>query len=136
MDKPSIFLPKNASKARIREAENARKNRLEMVKALADGQVSRDMMLAHCRELAEASDVPLNADFEGGYADAPEHVAENVRLGIETGVAGISIEDSTGDAANPLYDFDLALARVRDVPWSKLSDSLREILAAGLRGQR
>ena len=79
----------------------------------ADGQVSRDMMLAHCREIAEASDVPVNADFEGGYADAPEHVAENVRLAIETGVAGVSIEDSTGDAANPLYEFDLALARVR-----------------------
>jgi 2-methylisocitrate lyase-like PEP mutase family enzyme len=79
----------------------------------ADGQVSRDMMLAHCREIAEASDVPVNADFEGGYADAPEQVAENVRLAIETGVAGVSIEDSTGDAANPLYEFDLALARVR-----------------------
>jgi 2-methylisocitrate lyase-like PEP mutase family enzyme len=79
----------------------------------ADGQVSRDMMLAHCREIAEASDVPVNADFEGGYADAPEHVAENVRLAIETGVAGVSIEDSTGDAANPLYEFALALARVR-----------------------
>ena len=79
----------------------------------ADGAVSRDMMLAHFREIAEATDVPVNADFEGGYADAPEDVAKNVRLGIETGVAGLSIEDSTGDPNKPLYDFDLALARVR-----------------------
>src|ERR1700688_3086985 len=79
----------------------------------ADGQVARHMMLAHCRQIAEACDEQLNADSEGGYADAPEHVAENVRLAIGTGVAGVSIEDSTGDAASPLYDFDLALARVR-----------------------
>ena len=70
-------------------------------------------MLAHLRELVTATDVPVNADFEGGYADAPEEVAENVRRCVETGVAGLSIEDSTADAANPLYDFELALARVR-----------------------
>ncbi len=70
-------------------------------------------MLAHLRELVTATDVPVNADFEGGYADAPEEVAENVRRCVETGVAGLSIEDSTTDAANPLYDFELALARVR-----------------------
>ena len=80
---------------------------------LADGDVPRDMMLAHFREIADAADVPVNADFEGGFADDPAGVAENVRLCIETGVAGLSIEDSTGDDANPLYDFDLALARVR-----------------------
>ena len=79
----------------------------------ADGAVPRDVMLEHLREIAEAADVPVNADFEGGYADAPEEVAESVRLCIATGVAGLSIEDSTGDAAKPLYDFDLALARVR-----------------------
>jgi 2-methylisocitrate lyase-like PEP mutase family enzyme len=79
----------------------------------ADGAVPRDPMLAHLREIATAADVPVNADFEGGYADAPEAVAESVRLCIETGVAGLSIEDSTGDDQNPLYDFDLALARVR-----------------------
>jgi 2-methylisocitrate lyase-like PEP mutase family enzyme len=78
-----------------------------------DGAVTRDVMLEHCREIAEATDLPLNADFENGYADAPEQVAENVRLAIGTGVAGVSIEDATGDAANPLYDFDLALARIR-----------------------
>src|SRR6266480_7877216 len=80
---------------------------------LADGAVPRAMMLAHFREIAAAADVPLNADFEGGYADAPEGVAESVKLCVETGVAGLSIEDSTSDPAVPLYDFELALARVR-----------------------
>jgi 2-methylisocitrate lyase-like PEP mutase family enzyme len=82
-------------------------------RGLPDGAVTRDMMLAHLRELAAATDVPINADFENGYADAPEAVAENVRLCIATGVAGLSIEDSTSDPAVPLYDFNLALARVR-----------------------
>jgi 2-methylisocitrate lyase-like PEP mutase family enzyme len=80
---------------------------------LADGAVPRAMMLAHFREIAAVTDVPLNADFEGGYADAPEGVAESVKLCVETGVAGLSIEDSTSDPAVPLYDFELALARVR-----------------------
>jgi 2-methylisocitrate lyase-like PEP mutase family enzyme len=79
----------------------------------SDGEVTRDMMLAHCRELANAADVPVNADFENGFADDPEEVAANVRLCVDTGVAGLSIEDSTGDDANPLYDFDLAVKRVR-----------------------
>jgi 2-methylisocitrate lyase-like PEP mutase family enzyme len=79
----------------------------------ADGAVPRDMMLDHLSELVDATDLPVNADFEGGYADAPEGVAESVRLCVETGVAGLSIEDSTSDPAIPLYDFDLALARVR-----------------------
>ena len=79
----------------------------------ADGDVTRDMVLAHCRELAAAADVPINADFENGYAHDPAGVAENVRHCIGTGVAGLSIEDYTGDDANPLYDFDLALARVK-----------------------
>jgi 2-methylisocitrate lyase-like PEP mutase family enzyme len=80
---------------------------------LADGAVSRDMVLAHLREIVAATDVPVNADFEGGYADDPDGVAESVRLAVATGVAGLSIEDSTGNTDNPLYDFDLALARVR-----------------------
>jgi 2-methylisocitrate lyase-like PEP mutase family enzyme len=80
---------------------------------LPDGAVSREVMLAHFSDIVAATDVPVNADFEGGYADAPEGVAESVRLCIETGVAGLSIEDSTSDPAIPLYDFDLALARVR-----------------------
>jgi 2-methylisocitrate lyase-like PEP mutase family enzyme len=80
---------------------------------LPDGGVTRDTMLAHFHELVAATDVPINADFENGYADAPEDVAESVRLCLATGVAGLSIEDSTGNAAAPLYDFELALARVR-----------------------
>jgi 2-methylisocitrate lyase-like PEP mutase family enzyme len=82
-------------------------------KGFSDGQFSRELALAHCRELAEATDVPLNVDYEGGYADDPDGVAESVRLAVETGIAGLSIEDSTNDPAKPLYDFDLALARVK-----------------------
>jgi 2-methylisocitrate lyase-like PEP mutase family enzyme len=78
----------------------------------ADGGITREAALAHIAELSAAADVPVNADFEGGFADAPEDVAESVRLCVETGVAGLSIEDFTGDRANPLYDFDLAVARI------------------------
>jgi 2-methylisocitrate lyase-like PEP mutase family enzyme len=80
---------------------------------LADGAVTRDMVLAHYRELVAATAIPINADFEGGFADDPAGVAANVKLCIETGVAGLSIEDFTGNEADPLYDFDLALARVK-----------------------
>ena len=80
---------------------------------LADGAITFDMALAHYRELAEAADVPVNADFENGYADDPDEVAENVRLCVDTGVAGLSIEDFNGNEADPLYDFDLAVKRVR-----------------------
>jgi 2-methylisocitrate lyase-like PEP mutase family enzyme len=82
-------------------------------KGLADNGVSRDAVLGHLRELVEAVDVPINADFEGGFAAEPQGVADNVRLAIETGVAGLSIEDSTGDAAAPLYPLDAAVARMR-----------------------
>ncbi len=80
---------------------------------LPDNRVSRDMVLAHLREIVAATDVPVNADFEGGFADAPDGVAESVTLCVATGVAGLSIEDSTGDKERPLYEFDLAVARVR-----------------------
>lgn len=79
----------------------------------SDGDVTRDMVLAHCREIAHGTDVPVNADFEGGYADDPDEVATNVRLCVDTGVAGLSIEDATGNDDHPLYDFDLAVKRVR-----------------------
>ncbi|KAB2919492.1 MAG: isocitrate lyase/phosphoenolpyruvate mutase family protein [Hyphomicrobiaceae bacterium] len=82
-------------------------------RGLGDGSVTRETMLAHVAEISAAVDVPVNADFEGGYADAPEDVAESVRLCCETGVAGLSIEDYTGDMARPLYDLDLAVARIR-----------------------
>ena len=79
----------------------------------ADGALTRDQVLAHFREIAAATDIPVNADFENGFADDPDEVAANVTLCIDTGVAGLSIEDFTGDDANPLYDFDLAVARVK-----------------------
>jgi 2-methylisocitrate lyase-like PEP mutase family enzyme len=82
-------------------------------RGLPDGGVARDDMLAHIAELSAAADVPVNADFEGGYAVAPAGVAESVRLCCGTGVSGLSIEDATGDAAAPLHAIDLAVARVQ-----------------------
>jgi 2-methylisocitrate lyase-like PEP mutase family enzyme len=79
----------------------------------ADGAQSRDDVLAHFRALAEATDVPLNGDFENGFADDPDGVAENVTRCIATGVAGLSIEDSTKSGPAPLYDLDHAVARVK-----------------------
>jgi 2-methylisocitrate lyase-like PEP mutase family enzyme len=78
-----------------------------------DGGQTRDDVLAHFREMAAATDVPLNADFENGFADDPDGVAENVARCIATGVAGLSIEDSPNDAKTPLYDFDRSVARVK-----------------------
>jgi 2-methylisocitrate lyase-like PEP mutase family enzyme len=75
-----------------------------------DGAVPRDMMLAHLHELAHASDLPINADFEAGYADDLAGVTENVRLGVETGISGLSIEDG---ANRTLYSLEDAVARVR-----------------------
>lgn len=82
-------------------------------RGLADNAVPRDVVLAHLAELVTATAVPINADFENGFAHDPAQVAQNVRLGAATGVAGISIEDSTGDAAAPLYPVEVAAARVR-----------------------
>jgi 2-methylisocitrate lyase-like PEP mutase family enzyme len=82
-------------------------------RALPDGGVPREMMLAHIREIVEATELPVNADFEAGYARDPEGVAESVRLGVGTGVAGLSIEDATGERDHPLYDLDAAVARMR-----------------------
>jgi 2-methylisocitrate lyase-like PEP mutase family enzyme len=78
-----------------------------------DGGVSRDEMLAHIREVAEATSLPVNADFLAGYADEPDDVAKNVRLCVDTGVAGLSIEDNTGRTDTPLYDKKLASDRIR-----------------------
>jgi 2-methylisocitrate lyase-like PEP mutase family enzyme len=80
---------------------------------LPDNALGLDAMLTHLRELCSATDVPVNADFEGGFAHDPEGVARNVTLCVATGVAGLSIEDSTGDKSNPLYDLDIAVARIR-----------------------
>lgn len=80
---------------------------------LADTRITLDQAIVHLRDIVAAVQVPVNADFEGGYAVDPRQVAENVALAVSTGIAGLSIEDSTGDASNPLHDFDLAVARVR-----------------------
>lgn len=80
--------------------------------ARPDYGVGRDEVLDHLRVLNRAVDLPINADYENGFADAPEEVGANVALAVETGVAGLSIEDSTRDAEAPLYDFTLAVERV------------------------
>jgi 2-methylisocitrate lyase-like PEP mutase family enzyme len=78
-----------------------------------DGGMSRDRVLDHLTEMVEATDLPINADFEHGFAPDAAGVAESVRLAVETGVAGLSIEDSTGQAAKPLFDTDAAIERIR-----------------------
>jgi 2-methylisocitrate lyase-like PEP mutase family enzyme len=78
----------------------------------ADGSTPRDKMLAHIADIVQATDLPVNADFEGAYADDPAALAEAVRLCVETGVAGLSVEDFTGNRIDPIYPFDDAVARV------------------------
>ncbi len=78
----------------------------------ADTHVTRDEVLDHLRLIVGAVTVPVNADFEGGYAVDPAGVAANVTMAADTGIAGLSIEDASGDEAHPLFDFDLAVQRV------------------------
>jgi 2-methylisocitrate lyase-like PEP mutase family enzyme len=80
----------------------------DSVKALSLGVV-----LAHIKEIAAATPLPVNADFQSGYADDPEGVAKNVMLCVRTGAAGLSIEDATGDLSNPLYERSKAIERIR-----------------------
>jgi 2-methylisocitrate lyase-like PEP mutase family enzyme len=80
--------------------------------AKPDNKVERDDVLAHLRALTAATDIPVNADYENGFADDPDGVAVNVAKAVETGIAGLSIEDSTGNKAAPLYEFDLAVQRI------------------------
>jgi 2-methylisocitrate lyase-like PEP mutase family enzyme len=82
-------------------------------RGLPDNAVPLDTMLAHIREIVEATDIPVNADFENGFADRPEELAENVKLCLETGVAGLSIEDSTGREEDPLYSIEQAVERIK-----------------------
>jgi 2-methylisocitrate lyase-like PEP mutase family enzyme len=81
--------------------------------AEADTAVGVDTVLAHLKEICAVTDVPVNADFEGGYADDPAGVAKNVKRCCETGVAGLSIEDSTGDKDKPLYEIPFAVERMK-----------------------
>jgi methylisocitrate lyase len=78
-----------------------------------DNRVSLEEALDHFRAVSRAVDVPINADFEGGFAVAPDGVAANVAAATATGIAGLSIEDSSGDAANPLFDFPLSVERIK-----------------------
>ena len=78
-----------------------------------DNGVTLDQVLAHLGAIASSVEVPVNADFEAGFAVEPDVVAGNVALAVATGVSGLSIEDSTGDPGNPLFAFDLAVSRVR-----------------------
>ncbi|HEY7887743.1 MAG TPA: isocitrate lyase/phosphoenolpyruvate mutase family protein [Steroidobacteraceae bacterium] len=81
--------------------------------AALDCGMPREEVLAHLRAMVDATELPINADFQAGFAHEPAGVAESVRLAVETGIAGLSIEDSTGNAAKPLYDLDDAVARMR-----------------------
>jgi len=82
-------------------------------RGLPDGAVERDEMLAHVKELVDATDLPVNADFEDGYANDPGGVAESVRLCVATGVAGLSIEDAIDHTAGRLYGIDIAVERIQ-----------------------
>ena len=95
-----------------------------------DGGVPRDEMLAHIREIVNATALPVNADFHAGYADEPENVAANVRLCVQTGVAGLSIEDSTGRSDYPLYEKKLAIERIRAAR-SAIDDSKTGVVLTG-----
>jgi len=79
----------------------------------ADNRVTVDDVCDHLTAISAAVDIPVNADFEGGFAHEADKVGINVARGVATGVAGLSIEDSTGDKDKPLYDFDLAVARIK-----------------------
>ena len=81
-------------------------------RGLPDNAVGRDMMLSHIREIVQATDLPVNADFENGFANEPDQLAENVRLCLATGVAGLSIEDSTGEKNRTLYELAQAKERI------------------------
>jgi 2-methylisocitrate lyase-like PEP mutase family enzyme len=79
----------------------------------ADGRMSRDRVLDHLTDMVEATDLPINADFENGFGTDTGALADSVRLAVQSGVAGLSIEDSTGNPATPLFDLDTAVERMR-----------------------
>jgi 2-methylisocitrate lyase-like PEP mutase family enzyme len=95
-----------------------------------DNGVSLDEALAHLRSIAHAVNVPVNADFEGGFATAPAAVGANVAAATATGIAGLSIEDSTGDASDPLFELTLAVERIRAARRA-IDDSRTGILLTG-----
>src|SRR5438094_1205042 len=95
-----------------------------------DGGVLRDEMLGHIREIAEATTLPVNADFLNGFADKPENVAANVKLCIDTGVAGLSIEDNSQNPAAPLYEKKVAIERIRAAR-AAIDDSKNGVVLTG-----
>jgi 2-methylisocitrate lyase-like PEP mutase family enzyme len=82
------------------------------VRGRKDGQLGRDVVMAHARELVAATDLPIAGDLENGFGEAPEHVAETIRLAAAAGLVGGSIEDFSGDKAKPFYELDLAVQRI------------------------
>jgi 2-methylisocitrate lyase-like PEP mutase family enzyme len=82
-------------------------------RARPDNGITLEVALAHLADMVAGTQVPINADFEGGFAAEPDGVARNVALAVATGVAGLSIEDATGRAGQPLYSLDEAVARIR-----------------------
>lgn len=95
-----------------------------------DNHVSLDEALAHFRTIVASVELPINGDFEGGFAVQPEQVAGTVRQAATTGIAGLSIEDSTGDSAQPLFDFELAVDRIRAAR-SAIDESRAGVLLTG-----
>jgi 2-methylisocitrate lyase-like PEP mutase family enzyme len=120
-ERPGAFIipnPWDSGTARLLEAlgfEAVATTSLGLANMLgrADSAVTRSEVLANCRDIAAATDLPVNADLENCFAHAPEAAAGAIRLAAEAGAVGGSIEDFTGDAADPIYDLDLAVARVR-----------------------
>ena len=99
-----------------------------------DNRVTLDDVCQHLTALCGAIDLPVNADFEGGFAHEPEKVAANVARGVKTGVAGLSIEDSTGEAAKPLYERGLAIERIRAARAAIDADSSGVLLTGRCEG--
>ena len=96
----------------------------------SDGAVPRDEMLAHIREIVEATSLPVNADFLNGFAEKPKDVAANVKLCVETGVAGLSVEDNSQNPAAPLYEKKLAVERIR-IARAAIDDSKSGVVLTG-----
>ncbi len=95
-----------------------------------DRGLTRDEALAHARSIVDATDLPVSADLEQGFGDAPEIVAETVRLAAGTGLVGCTIEDSTGNPEKPLYDFHLAVERIAAASWAARALAFSFILTA------
>ena len=118
-ERPGAFIipnPWDAGTAKLLSAmgfEALATTSLGLANMLGSATVSRDAIIENCRVIAEATDLPVNADLENGGFDDPKKAAEAIRLAAEAGCVGGSIEDATGDAKNPIYDFTLAVERVQ-----------------------